>query len=144
MGTRHSPSNASHWRDRFAPGLDDFEEMAKAAYRDLPQAFRDLCGEVEIRIADFADDAALDSVGVEDPFDLMGLFEGIGLAQGGEASWTGRMPNAVWLYRRAILDYWAENEETLGAIVAHVLIHELGHHFGLSDEDMERIERQAD
>ncbi|MBA5778473.1 metallopeptidase family protein [Stappia sp. F7233] len=117
--------------------------MAIAAYEALPEAFRDLCGDVEIRIADFADEAALDSVGVEDPLDLMGLFEGVGLAQGGAASWTGQMPNAVWLYRRAILDYWAENEETLGTIISHVLIHELGHHFGLSDEDMERVESEA-
>ena len=74
------------------------------------------------------------------PFDLLGLFQGIGLAHDGGTPQTGRMPNMVFLYRRAILDYWAEHEETLGAIVTHVLVHEIGHHFGLSDDDMYGIE----
>ena len=78
-----------------------------------------------------------------EPFDLLGLFQGIGLAQDSAVPETGRMPNMVFLYRRAILDYWAENEETLDAIVTHVLVHEIGHHFGLSDADMDAIERQA-
>ena len=74
-------------------------------------------------------------------FDLLGLFQGVGLAQG---SWdAGPSPNMIFLYRRPILDYWAEHGESLGAIVTHVLIHEIGHHFGLSDEDMERIEAQG-
>ena len=77
------------------------------------------------------------------PFDLLGLFQGIGLAQDGATPETGRIPNMVFLYRRAILDYWAEHEETLGAIVTHVLVHEIGHHFGLSDEDMYAIEDQV-
>ena len=74
------------------------------------------------------------------PFDLLGLFQGIGLAHDAATPETGRMPNMVFLYRRAILDYWAEHEETLGAIVTHVLVHEIGHHFGLSDDDMYGIE----
>ena len=78
-----------------------------------------------------------------EPFDLLGLFHGIGLAQDQAVPETGRMPNMVFLYRRAILDYWAEHEETLGHIVRHVLIHEIGHHFGLSDADMEAIEAGA-
>jgi predicted Zn-dependent protease with MMP-like domain len=77
------------------------------------------------------------------PFDLLGLFQGIGLAQDQATPETGRLPNMVFLYRRAILDYWAEHEETLGAIVTHVLVHEIGHHFGLSDADMEAIEKAA-
>jgi predicted Zn-dependent protease with MMP-like domain len=76
-------------------------------------------------------------------FDLLGLFTGVGLAQGGDGPMTGQLPNSVHLYRRAILDYWAEHRETLGDIVTHVLVHEIGHHFGLSDEDMERIEASA-
>ena len=83
-------------------------------------------------------------LGAQTPFDLLGLFRGIGLAQGGAVPATGRFPNMVWLYRRPILDYWAEHEETLGAIVVHVLVHEIGHHFGLSDEDMAALEAAAE
>ena len=83
-------------------------------------------------------------MGLESPFDLMGLFEGVGRAQDGAVPQTGQMPNRVWLYRRPILDYWAESEDTLGEIVTHVLIHEIGHHFGFSDEDMEAIEDAAE
>ncbi len=95
-----------------------------------------------IHVDDFPDDATLEEMNCETEFDLLGLFRGIGLAQSGEAE-TGRMPNAVWLYRRPLLDYWAEHDETLGDLVTHVLVHEIGHHFGLSDEDMERIEAAA-
>src|SRR4051812_31481950 len=83
-------------------------------------------------------------MGFDSPFDLLGLFRGVGLAQGGAALMTGQFPNMVWLYRRPILDYWAEHEETLGSLVTHVLVHEIGHHFGLSDADMEAIEAAAD
>ena len=122
-----------------APTLSDIEELARQAYQDLPQDFRALCGEVVITVTDFP------AVDVQKemkagPFDLLGLFQGIGLAQDGAVPETGRMPNMVFLYRRAILDYWAEHDETLGAIVTHVLVHEIGHHFGLSDEDMYAIE----
>ena len=80
----------------------------------------------------------------ETPFDILGLFQGTGLAQAGAVPETGQIPNAVWLYRRPILDYWAEHEETLGHVITHVLVHEIGHHFGLSDADMEAIEAEAD
>jgi predicted Zn-dependent protease with MMP-like domain len=82
---------------------------------------------------------------LQSEFDILGLFRGVGLPQGGATPFTGQMPNQVWLYRRPILDYWAENahEETLGEIITHVLVHEIGHHFGFSDEDMEAIEAQA-
>ena len=93
-------------------------------------------------MAEFAEEDVLDELGIESEFDLMGLFTGIGLAQEGITQ-TGRMPNVVYLYRRPILDYWAEHEETLGAVVTHVLIHEMGHHFGFSDADMEALEEQA-
>jgi predicted Zn-dependent protease with MMP-like domain len=84
----------------------------------------------------------LDELGIEDDFGLMGLFQGVGLAQGGAAA-SGALPNMVFLYRRPILDYWAEHDEKLGAIIRHVLVHEIGHHFGLSDEDIARIEGKA-
>ena len=100
-------------------------------------------GDVHIRVSDFPTDDVLDELNAETPFDLLGLFQGVGLAHDEAVPRTGRMPNMIWLYRRPILDYWAEHEETLGGIVTHVLIHEIGHHFGLSDDDMEAIEAAA-
>lgn len=135
---------APTWLDTPAPSLETFERLAAEAYASLPEGFRRLTGDIIIRIADFPEDEALDSLGLESPFDLLGLFQGVGLAQGGAVPATGQLPNQVWLYRRPILDYWADGEETLGQIVAHVLIHEIGHHFGLSDDDMEAIEAAAD
>jgi predicted Zn-dependent protease with MMP-like domain len=126
--------------DAEAPSLDDISDMARAAFAALPAAFRRLAGDIQFRVADFADDEVLDDLGLESAFDLLGLFQGIGMAHGAASEHTGQMPNMIWLYRRPILDYWAEHEETLGAIVTHVLVHEIGHHFGLSDDDMETLE----
>ena len=131
------------WSNAQAPSLDEFEELATAALESLPQPFRDLVRDVRCYVAEFAEEDVLDELGIESEFDLMGLFTGIGLAQEGITQ-TGRMPNVVYLYRRPILDYWAEHDETLGAIVTHVLVHEIGHHFGLSDDDMAAIERTVD
>ena len=127
----------------FAPSIADFEILAAQAFDGLPAAFRDLCGEIVFRIDDFATDDVLDDLRAESPFDIMGLFQGLGLAQDQAVPETGRLPNMIFLYRRPILDYWAEHEETLGAVIAHVLIHEIGHHFGLSDADMEEIEAKT-
>lgn len=132
------------WTNAQAPSLDDIEAMATAALESLPQPFRDLCRDVTCIVQEFPDEETLDELGIESEFDLMGLFRGVGMAQEGMVPPTGRLPNAVWLYRRPILDYWAEHEETLGAVVSHVLIHELGHHFGFSDEDMEALEAAAE
>ena len=123
----------------FAPSLSDIEELAAEALAGLPDDFRVLCGEVIISVTDFPTEEVQTDMDAG-PFDLLGLFQGIGLAQDGGTPQTGRMPNMVFLYRRAILDYWAEHEETLGAVVSHVLVHEIGHHFGLSDDDMYGIE----
>ena len=130
------------WSNAQAPSLDEFEELATAALESLPQPFRDLVRDVRCYVAEFAEENVLDELGIESEFDLMGLFTGVGMAQEGITP-TGRMPNTVHLYRRPILDYWAEHEETLGTVVTHVLIHEMGHHFGFSDEDMEGLEAQA-
>src|SRR3569832_261397 len=130
------------WSNLQAPSLDEFEELAVAALESLPQPFRDLVKDVRCYVTDFAENDVLDVLEIESEFDLMGLFTGVGMAQEGIVP-TGRMPNTVDLYRRPILDYWAEHEETLGAVVTHVLILEMGHHFGFSDEDMEALEEQA-
>jgi predicted Zn-dependent protease with MMP-like domain len=127
-----------------APTLADFERLAEEALARLPARFRRMAEAVIIRVDDFPSDEVVEEMGVESEFDLLGLFQGVGLAQGGAVAATGRMPNMVFLYRRPILDYWAENEETLGHLVTHVLVHEIGHHFGLSDADMEAIEAAAE
>lgn len=122
-----------------APSINDIEELAAEAFQALPQDFRALCGDVVITVTDFPTEEVQKHMDAG-PFDLLGLFQGIGLAHDAAIPETGRMPNMVFLYRRAILDYWAEHEETLGAVVTHVLVHEIGHHFGLSDDDMYGIE----
>jgi predicted Zn-dependent protease with MMP-like domain len=129
------------WRSLKAPSLAEFEALAAAAFARLPARFRRLCDQVVIRVEDFPADDVIVEMDLEGPFDILGLFTGIGLAQDSAIAETGRLPNMVHLYRRPILDYWAEHEEALDAIIVHVLVHEIGHHFGLSDEDMQRIEK---
>jgi predicted Zn-dependent protease with MMP-like domain len=128
------------WSGQVAPTLEDLRKLAAEAYQALPEGFRVMTDGVVIRIEDFPAQDVLKELGLENEFDLLGLFQGVGLAQDDAMPQSGRMPNMVTLYRRPILDYWAEHEESLGHIVTHVLIHEIGHHFGLSDEDMEAIE----
>ncbi len=125
--------------DSVAPSLDDIEAIARASFAALPENFRKLVGEVPIQVADFPDEDVVREMGLESEFDILGLFQGIGMAHDSAVAHTGRMPNMIWLYRRPIIDYWAEHEETLEAVVSHVLIHEIGHHFGLSDDDMDAI-----
>ena len=132
------------WSDRQAPSLADLEAIADEAFARLPETFRRRCGGLVIRVDDFPDGQTLAEMGCESEFDLLGLFRGIGLAQAFAVPETGQPPNMVWLYRRPLLDYWAEHEETLGHLVTHVLVHEIGHHFGLSDEDMAAIEAAAE
>jgi predicted Zn-dependent protease with MMP-like domain len=127
------------WRSSKAPSLAELELLAENAFRRLPQKFRALCEGLVIRVEDFPTEEVLDELGAETEFDVLGLFHGIGLPFRSESD-PVQMPNMIWLYRRPILDYWAEHEETLGAIVTHVLVHEIGHHFGMSDDDMAAIE----
>jgi predicted Zn-dependent protease with MMP-like domain len=131
------------WRNIVAPSLAEMEAMAEEAYARLPQHFRALCEGLVIHVDDFPSDEILRDMRCETEFDLLGLFHGIGLPFQ-SVTHPSQMPNMVWLYRRPILDYWAEHEETLGSIITHVLVHEIGHHFGLSDADMHAIEKAAD
>ncbi len=131
------------WRDRLSPSLGVLESLTIEAYGQLPEKFRGLAKGLQITIAEFPDDEIFEDMALETPFDLLGLFEGRGIGERFSME-TGEMPNRITLYRRPILDYWAENNETLGDIVTHVLIHEIGHHFGLSDDDMQAIEDGAE
>ena len=130
------------WTRLKAPSLAEMEAVAHEIFARLPDQFRNLCEGLIIRVDDFPTDEVLDEMEAESEFDLLGLFQGTGLPYQSHDD-VARLPNMIWLYRRPILDYWAEHEETLGHIVRHVLIHEIGHHFGLSDDDMDAIEADA-
>jgi predicted Zn-dependent protease with MMP-like domain len=131
------------WRGARAPSLAEMEALAIAAFRRLPAHFRKLCEDLVIQVDDFPSDEVLDRMGAETEFDLLGLFQGVGLPFRSQSD-PVQMPNMIWLYRRPILDYWAEHEDSLGAIVTHVMVHEIGHHFGLSDADIHAIEASAE
>lgn len=136
-------TSQSSWRISAAPSLADIQELAEEAYARLPDRFRKLCDGLVIHVEDFPTSEVLDSMHAESEFDLLGLFQGVGLPFQSETA-PELMPNMIWLYRRPILDYWAEHGDTLGEIVTHVLVHEIGHHFGLSDEDMNALEAAAE
>ena len=122
------------------PDLADIECMARRTFDSLPQKFRAACGNVLFRVTEVAAEEVLKAMGIANPLYLMGLFEGIGQPQAGEPR-TGDLPNVIWLYRLPILDYGAEHNEPVDRVVAHVLIHEIGHHMGFDDDDLERIEK---
>jgi len=130
------------WRPLKAPSLAEFETIAMEAFARLPAKFRARCEDVVIRVDDYATEDVLDDMQIESELELMGLFQGVGLPFQSESA-PAQMPNMVWLFRVPILLYWAEHDETLGAVITHVLVHEIGHHFGLSDDDMHEIEHAA-
>jgi predicted Zn-dependent protease with MMP-like domain len=128
------------WKDLAAPSLDDFAALADEAYKALPQPFRRLAGEVRMVVEDFAGEEVLEQLGIDDPFELTGLYQGVDLAA---RSLLDPVPqiSQVLLYRRPILDEWCERGDvTLMELITHVLVHEIGHHFGLSDADIHRAE----
>lgn len=135
--------NKAMWISAKAPSLDEMEIMAHRVFERLPKGFRDRCEGLIIRVDDFPTDEVLDTMNAESEFDLLGLFQGIGLPFRSVEE-IAPMPNMIWLYRRPILDYWAAHDESLGHIIRHVLIHEIGHHFGMSDDDMEALEASVD
>ncbi len=126
--------------DRNEPDLDAFDRLVRSAYAGLPAEFRALCGNVVIHVAQEAERDLLDEMGIDDPLELSGLFEGVDFASAEEAA-----PNHVHLYRRSIIAEWRDSDGVnLQDLVTHVLVHEIGHHFGLSDEDMHLIEDAAE
>jgi predicted Zn-dependent protease with MMP-like domain len=126
----------------YAPDLQMIEALALAALERLPAEFRAHLGDVVVQVADFADDETLDEMGIEDPFDLTGLYRGRPIGDK-SVSDSGALPDTIYLYRRPILDEWADTGVSLEALVTHVLVHEVGHHFGLSDADMHALEDAA-
>ena len=123
-----------------APSVDDMARLAEAAWNRLPDAFRAAAGPVVIRVMDFAEPELLAELGIDNPFELTGLYHGVDLTQATVSDPSPR-PAEVFLYRRPILDEWVERADvSLGELVEHVLIHEIGHHFGLSDDDIHDIE----
>lgn len=124
--------------------LDEMEALGLTAIAALPQAFREQLGDVVFAVEDFADEETLRDLGIEDPFELSGVYEGHALTER-SIEMSGQLPTRIRLFRRPILDEWAERgDETLEHLVLHVVIHEIGHHFGLSDEDMHALEDLAD
>ena len=130
------------WQPVKAPSGAEMEQIARKVFSRLPENFRGQCEGLVIRVEEFAPDDVLDDLDIDSELDLLGLFQGVGLPFQSPSA-PLQLPNLISLYRCPILLYWAEHDETLGAVITHVLVHEIGHHFGLSDEDMERIEREA-
>jgi predicted Zn-dependent protease with MMP-like domain len=129
-------------REILPPSLEQLEAIAKAAFDSLPEEFRRNVQDVPIRVEEFPDEETEREMELESPFDILGLYRGGAIATR-EGSNPSPYPDMIFLYRRPILDYWCETGEDLVHVVRHVLIHEIGHHFGLSDDDMEAIEAQS-
>ena len=126
-----------------APTIAEMEALARAAMQRLPPALAAHLGDIVLQVQDFAEDALLTEMGIESPYDLTGVYEGIPLTER-SIDHSGTMPDRVRLFRLPILLEWVERgDETLERLVAHVLVHEIGHHFGLSDEDMHALEKQV-
>ncbi len=130
------------WLTVSAPSLADFERVATVAWQSLPEEFREKTGDVVIRVEDFATNDILQALGIVNPLELSGLYHGVSLDRKSVLD-PGSQPDMIFLYRRPILEEWASGQETLGDLVTHILVHEIGHHFGFTDEDMARIEAAA-
>ncbi len=124
------------------PSVEELDSIAREAFAAIPKALRVHAKDVVIRVQDFPDEEILEELECESAFDLLGLYQGVDLTRK-SVSDTPQQPDMVYLYRRPILDYWCDSEEDLTHVVRHVLIHEIGHHFGYSDDDMEAIEDAA-
>jgi predicted Zn-dependent protease with MMP-like domain len=125
------------------PSADEIEAIARATLRALPEQFAQSLGDIVLLVEEFADEATLEAMEIEDPFGLTGIYEGVPLTER-SVTQSGTLPEQIRLFRRPILDEWASGDDTLEHLVTHVLVHEVGHHFGLSDEDMHALEDRAD
>ncbi|MEE8187569.1 MAG: metallopeptidase family protein [Kiloniellales bacterium] len=124
------------------PDLADIEAFAREAYATIPTELRQYVGDVMIQVEDYPSDEVLEEMECESPFDLLGLYAGVNMTSKSVMD-TPDEVDMIFLYRRPILDYWCECGDDLINVMRHVLIHEIGHHFGFSDEDMERLEAEA-
>ena len=131
--------HSHNWAARLSPSLNEIDSIARNAFANLPSRFRVLCDNLVISVTDFPDDQMMDDMGLESPFELLGLFEGQGISERFSLN-TGNETNRITLFRRPILDYWTENDEALGDIITHILIQEIGRNFGLSDDTLDEIE----
>jgi predicted Zn-dependent protease with MMP-like domain len=129
-------------RQTHAPDAATIERLAEAAIARMPEQFRRLLADVVLRVDDFAEDEVLDQLGIDDPFDLSGLYTGRPIGEQSSMS-SGELPAIIHLYRRPLLDEWAETGIALEQLVTHVIVHEIGHHFGFSDDDMHALEAGA-
>ncbi len=120
--------------------IDEFAAVARKEFDALPGEFRALCGEVIISVADEPTEEVMEMMEIEHPDDLLGLFEGVGMREASATAETGLLPNRIWLYRFPIVTYSQEGEDTVEEVIRHVLIHEIGHHFGLTDDEMYEID----
>ena len=127
----------------YAPSLADIEALAQAAVERLPNLFRRHMSDVILRVEDFPDEDVMRAMELESPFDILGLYWGHHVGDPG-AAMTGAMPPTIYLYRRPMLDEWSHGEDSLEHLVTHVLVHEVGHHFGLTDDDIDAIEAALD
>ncbi len=131
---------SANWTDAIAPSPEDLATLARAAFDALPPAVRTAAGDVEFHIFEFADDRTLTDLGIENPFELSGLYDGVDRLHASLLDPVPQIPR-IFLFRRPILDEWAERgDATLGELVGNIMIHEIGHHMGLSDRDIEEIE----
>lgn len=129
------------WGARFAPTIDELKSLALNAYAHMPDEFRALSPQIRIEVSEFPDDQVMDDLDLDTPYDILCLFEGRGVGERFHLR-VQEGPELLTLYRRAILDYWSENTETLGEIISHILLNEIGQNFGLSEEELERLDAE--
>jgi predicted Zn-dependent protease with MMP-like domain len=138
-GRGRKPMSADRLAAR-APSLEDFERLIDKAFASLPAPVRRACADLALRVEDFAPDEVLDELGIEDPYELTGLYDGIALTERSVMHQPTR-PDAVWLFRRPILDEWIDRGNVrLDRLVRHVLVHEIAHHLGWSDDDIRGVD----